>query len=84
MKPPSKYSYLNDIYREIAEVFDEDTATRFYQHFKGLQITYPVRLYDREHTFAQIKKEYNGSNVKALAQKYHYSERWIRKMLEEK
>ncbi len=79
----NRYDHLNEVYREIAEVFDEETALKFHQHFKGLQITYPVRLFDRSYTLQQIQQEYTGSNFRELAKKYHYSERWIRKMLEE-
>lgn len=56
-------------------------AIRFFENYKGLQITFPVRLYDKEHIKEIIKKEYDGKNARALACKYSYSERWIRKIV---
>ena len=42
-----------------------------------------MRLYSKEYVHQVVKKEYNGSNTKALARKLGYSERWIRKIVEE-
>lgn len=55
-----------------------------HQAYKGLQITFPKRLYSKEYVKEIVKKEYNGTNLKELSRRYNYSERWIRKMLKEK
>ena len=54
-----------------------------HQAYKGLQITFPKRLYSKEYVQERVKKEYNGTNLKELSRRYNYSERWIRKMLKE-
>lgn len=58
-------------------------AIRFHNHFRGLQLTFPVRLLSREFVRKQLKCEFNGCNLKELSRKYDYSERWIRKIIEE-
>lgn len=78
-----KASNLNGIYREIAEEFGIDVALKFYDQFKGLQITFPVRLLCKQYVTEQLRKEYNGRNLKELARKYSYSERWIRSIIYE-
>lgn len=72
---------MNNVYREIAEEFGIDIAKRFYNSFKGLQISFPVRLLKKEYVIEKLKSEYDGSNLKELALKYGYSERWIRVMI---
>lgn len=54
-----------------------------HQAYKGLQVTFPKRLYSKEYVQEMVKKEYDGKNLKELSRRYNYSERWIRKMLKE-
>lgn len=63
---------LNSVYREIAELCGIEIAIVFFENFKGLQVTFPVRFYDRDYILKQIRKEFNGSNTKELALKYAY------------
>lgn len=63
--------------------FGVDVAIGIYRHFKGLQISFPVKLLSKEFVLKQIKKEYTGQNLKYLASKYEYSERWVRKLLDD-
>lgn len=55
-----------------------------HQAYKGLQITFPKRLYSKEYVREKIISEYNGSNLKELSKRYGYSERWIRQMIKER
>jgi len=71
---------LSGIYKELAEIVSFETVVMIFEHFKGQQVTFPTRLMSTEFTIRQILREYNGKNVKALAKKYGYSERWIRKV----
>ena len=57
---------LNTIYREIADKLGLDTAMNIYQMFKGQQI---------------IIQEYDGTNIRALAVKYNYSEKTVRRII---
>lgn len=72
---------LNDVYREIAELLSYDDALALYTHFKGQQITFPVKLFKSEHIKELLKQQYDGTNAKKLARTYGYSERWIKELI---
>ncbi|MBQ6570090.1 MAG: Mor transcription activator family protein [Clostridia bacterium] len=77
-------SCLNEIYSDIADLLGVDAALKFYGNFRGQQITFPVKFFTKEFIEAQITKEYDGHNIKQLATKFGYSEKWIRKIIKEK
>ena len=60
--------YLNGVYNEIANTLGIEAAVKLYSTYRGQQITVA---------------EYDGKNVRQLATKYGYSEKWIRKMIKE-
>lgn len=72
---------LNTIYREIAEQLGIDTAMDIYQMFKGQQITFPVRFLNPTRIQQIIIQEYDGTNIRALATKYNYSEKTVRRII---
>lgn len=72
---------LNDVYKEIADLLGYDEALVLYTHFKGQQITFPVKLFKSEHIKELLKEQYDGTNAKKLARTYGYSERWIKELL---
>lgn len=73
---------LNEIYRELAELIGIDKTIKIYNNYKGLQVNFPTRLYDREYIINQaIEASKNGKSTRDLAVQYGYSERWIRKMI---
>ena len=74
-------SGLNDIYREIADEIGIENAVAIYRLFHGTQVSFPSRLFSKEHIHTAIINEYNGNNVLQLAQKYNYSERSIWRIL---
>ena len=71
----------NDIYKEISEIVGLDNTLKIYLRFKGQQITFPVRLYNSHMIQQSVIKEYDGTNIAELAQKYDYSEKTIRRMI---
>ncbi len=71
----------NDVYRDINELVGVDATLKLYLHFKGQQITFPVRLYNPHLIQQNVIKEFDGTNLKKLAQKYGYSEQTIRRMI---
>lgn len=75
---------LNDVYRDIADEIGIENAIVIYKLFRGTQVSFPNRLFTREHTHGAIISEYDGENVPQLAQKYNYSERSIRRILKKK
>lgn len=74
---------FNSVYKDIAEVFGIDIAIQIYQIYKGMQITFPTRLFNPDYVKTQVPVEYDGENVKQLAKKYGYSEKTIRRMIKE-
>ena len=75
---------LNTVYKEISEKLGMDTAMEIYQMFKGQQINFPVRFFNPVRIQQIIVKEYDGTNIRALAMKYNYSEKSIRRIIKEK
>lgn len=71
----------NAIYKEISEIIGLDATLKLYLRFKGQQVTFPVRLYNPHLIQQNVIKEYDGTNIAELAQKYDYSEKTIRRMI---
>ena len=71
----------NEVYREISMWLGCEIAMKLYEMFKGQQITFPTRLYDPEAVRRAVIEEYDGKNAPALAKKYGYSEKTVRRML---
>lgn len=72
---------LNTVYKEIADRLGMDTAMDIYKMFKGQQITFPVRFLNPARIQRIIIQEYDGTNIKALATKYNYSEKTVRRII---
>ena len=75
--------YLNGVYNEIANTLGIEAAVKLYSTYRGQQITFPVNFFTTEFIASRIVAEYDGKNVRQLATKYGYSEKWIRKMIKE-
>ena len=75
--------YLNGVYNEIANTLGIEAAVKLYSTYRGQQITFPVNLFTSKFIASRIVAEYDGKNVRQLATKYGYSEKWIRKMIKE-
>lgn len=75
---------LNSIYREISEHLGMETTLELYRMFKGQQISFPVRFFNPTVIQQKIVEEYDGTNIRALAVKYDYSEKTIRRIIKEK
>ena len=70
-----------DVYMEIAETAGVETAIKIHKLFKGQQILFPQKLYKKEYIYKYIKENYNGQNVRELSQKFGYSDRRIRQII---
>lgn len=53
-----------------------------YEHYKGQQITFPMRLYSKENIIKYISEKYDGSNLKKIARELGYSERWVKTLID--
>ena len=78
-----KCENLNSIYNDLADLLGIDAVLKIHSAYRGQQITFPVELFSKEFIVWQIVNEYNGYNVKQLATKFGYSEKWIRKILKD-
>ena len=75
---------LCGVYSEIADLLGLEVAKQFHSAFRGQQISMPVHFYSKEYLERQIVAEYDGHNIKSLATKYNYSEKWVRKIIKER
>lgn len=78
-----KCHHLNGAYNELANLLGIDAVLKIHSMYRGQQITFPVELFSKEFIAKQIVCEYNGYNIKQLATKFGYSEKWIRKILKD-
>ena len=69
---------LNDVYRELCDLLGFENMYKLYTQYKGFQINFPTRLYNKDYVHEVIKKESNGTNARDLARRFGYSERWIK------
>lgn len=74
---------LHSLYRELAEIVGEENMQKLYSHYKGQQINFPTKIYNMDYIRNLVRCEYDGTNVKELARRTGYSERWIRKLAKE-
>ena len=72
---------LNMVYKEIADNLGMDIAMDIYKMYKGQQITFPMRFFNPARIQRIIIQEYDGTNIKALATKYNYSEKTVRRII---
>lgn len=78
-----KCEYLNGAYSELANLLGIEAVLKIHSAYRGQQITFPVQLFSKEFLKKQIVDEYNRYNIKQLATKYGYSEKWVRQILKE-
>lgn len=71
----------NEVYKEMVDLIGYESTVKLYNHFKGQQITFPIRLFNPECIKDVLKSKYDGTNAKNLAREYGYSERWIKKLV---
>lgn len=74
---------LQSIYKKIDELLGTDEMLRFYHEFRGTQLNLPMKLYDRNGTITAIKENYPRLTEKELADKYGYSQRWVKRVISE-
>lgn len=78
-----KSEHLNGAYSELAELIGIDAVLKIHSTYRGTQIFFPVELYSKDFIAKQIVTDFNGHNIRQLAIKYGYTEKWIRKILKE-
>lgn len=78
-----KNEYLNSAYSELANLIGIDAVLMIHSTYRGQQVFFPVDLFSKDFIKHQIINEYDGNNVRQLALKYGYTEKWIKKILKE-
>lgn len=79
----NKNSVYNQIYEEICELIGEENMVRIYEEFKGMQVSFPSKLYTKEYVMEEIEKRYDGSNAKELAREYNYTVKYFNQLIKE-
>ncbi|WP_204120526.1 Mor transcription activator family protein [Levilactobacillus sp. 244-2] len=73
---------LQESYAQLYELVGEELTEKIYEMYRGRQISFPMRLYNRDKVAEQIVEEYDGHNLDELTKKYEYSQRWIRQIIQ--
>ncbi|MCG0678692.1 hypothetical protein IMAU80009_03385 [Lactiplantibacillus plantarum] len=66
---------LHSFYRSLSELVGTEAMLEVYRHYRGIQVSIPVHLYDRNLAAQRVLTEFTGTNQQALARKYGYSEK---------
>lgn len=72
---------LHRFYRELNDLIGTEAMLAIYHDYKGMQLTIPTHLYDRQLTAQKVLSEYNGHNQQVLARRYGYSQKWIQRVI---
>ncbi|ASG80279.1 Mor transcription activator family protein [Lactiplantibacillus pentosus] len=81
MKEDVDVEALHSFYRGISELIGVEGMLKVFEQYRGMQITIPIHLYDRNLAARHVLEQYNGKNSYELANKYGYSQRWVVKVL---
>ena len=83
MAEPIDINGFNDLYRELCELVGVENMLKLFEQYKGFQISFPTRLYNKDYVREVIKSKYRGTNSQELARHFGYSERWIKSIAAE-
>lgn len=83
MKESVDVEALHAFYRGISELIGVEGMLKIFEQYRGMQITIPIHLYDRQLAAGQVVKQYDGHNSYDLANRYGYSQRWVVKIIKE-
>lgn len=74
---------LQETYSQLYELLGEELTLKIYELYRGQQVSFPMRLYNRDKVAQQVLAEYDGHNISQLTKKYDYSQRWVRQIIRE-
>jgi Mor family transcriptional regulator len=81
-EPAVAIEHLPKDYQAVARAIGIENAITLAKHVGGTSIYIPrIHSVLRSVIYRAVRKEFNGTNYNALAQKYGYTERWIRKIV---
>lgn len=70
------------IYLDMVEVLGKEITIKVYKHYKGQQVTFPMRMYSKSYVVKYLNENYDGTNLKSLSKELGYTERWVRKIID--
>lgn len=73
---------FNGIYADMYEQLGEELVREIYKHYRGQQVTFPMRIYSKEYIIRYILENYDGNNLKEIARELGYSERWVKTLID--
>ncbi|NLR31013.1 Mor transcription activator family protein [Levilactobacillus tujiorum] len=74
---------LQESYAQLYALVGEELMLKIFDLYRGQQVSFPMRLYNRDKVAQQIVAEYDGHNMAQLTRKYDYSQRWVRQMIQQ-
>lgn len=75
--------YWHPTYRVLAQLVGKKNAQLIYEEFKGTQLSFPVKLIDRNKLTDIVSADFDGSNYRHLARECGYSERHIKRIVKQ-
>ncbi|MEO1769745.1 hypothetical protein [Candidatus Enterococcus ferrettii] len=74
---------LNSFYQELADLLDEEAMLKFFEHYQGLVISVPKKLYCGKRLSERLAllPPIDLKTKQQLAQKYGYSQRQIERLI---
>ena len=76
-----EHSKYNQIYIELCDLIGEEHMSLVYESFRGMQVSFPSRLYIKEYIIQQIKERYDGQNGKELAREFGYTAKYFDQLI---
>ncbi|MBK4834199.1 hypothetical protein CU013_0535 [Enterococcus faecium] len=76
---------MNDFFEEME--LDSELLYQFYLAFRGQQISFPMKMYDRELVRKRIEnmiEQEKNVDIRQLTEVYGFSTRWIQEVIKQK
>ena len=67
------YDVLHPFYKTLYDLVGQENMLKIYDEYRGMQISVPMKLYDRTLAAEKIRKEYDGTNLAELTKRYGLS-----------
>ena len=74
----------NDVFEELENILGAEAASRFVDCYSGSNLYVPKHIINKR-KYRKIREEFrNGAGYRELAQRYGYSERYVRTIIHRK
>ena len=75
-----EYEALNPIYQNLIELVGYECAEKLYDHYRGQQLNFPIRLFNTEYIKKTLVAQGDSCDIKKLSRELGCSERWVIKL----